>query len=74
MGLTKPYLGPTMLVMSIGSLDDVRGRLERLRGQWKRVARESGVPYKTIKNLMQGKVVDPRVSTLSRLHQYLEEA
>ena len=51
----------------------VKGKLERLRGQWQRVALESGVKYKTIKNLMQGKVKDPRASSIDRLHSYLEK-
>jgi transposase len=49
----------------------VKGKLERLRGQWLRVSRESGVKYKTIKNLMQGKVKDPRASSIDKLHDYL---
>lgn len=51
----------------------VKARLSRLKGQWKRIADESGVPYKTIKNLMQGRVTDPRSSTIERLHNYLVE-
>ena len=50
----------------------VKARLERLRGQWQRVANESGVKYKTIKNVMQGKVKDPRSSNIDRLYTYLE--
>lgn len=50
----------------------VKARLERLRGQWQRVASESGVKYKTIKNLMQGEVKDPRASNIDRLYDYLE--
>lgn len=49
----------------------VRGKLERLRGQWQRVANESGVKYKTIKNFMQGKAKDPRSSNIEKLHSYL---
>lgn len=58
--------------MESTGVDFVKERLTRLRGQWKRVAQESGVPYKTIKNLMQGKVVDPRNSTIEGLRTYLE--
>lgn len=53
------------------TLDFVKARLERLRGQWPRVSRESGVKYKTIKNIMQGKVKDPRGSNIERLRNYL---
>jgi predicted transcriptional regulator len=53
------------------TLDFVKARLERLRGQWKRVATESGVPYKTIKNIMQGRTKDPRMSNVERLRDYL---
>lgn len=53
------------------SLEFVKTRLFRLKGQWKRVATESGVPYKTIKNLMQGETLDPRTSTIDKLITYL---
>lgn len=53
-------------------IEFVKHKLERLRGQWPRVARESGVKYKTIKNIAQGEVTDPRASNLDRLHAYLE--
>ena len=57
--------------MDSPNLEYVRARLERLRGQWPRVARESGVPYKTIKNIMQGKSKDPRNSNVEALRNYL---
>ena len=57
--------------MEATTLDFVKARLERLRGQWKRVSHESGVPYKTIKNIMQGKSKDPRTSNVERLRNYL---
>lgn len=59
------------MVMEATTLDFVKARLERLRGQWPRVAVESGVKYKTIKNIMQGKVKDPRGSNVERLRNYL---
>lgn len=54
----------------MSDIDFVKHCLERNRGQWGRVARESDVKYKTIKNLMQGKVKDPRNSTVSQLANY----
>lgn len=57
--------------MDSSSTDYIRNRLERLRGQWTRVATESGVSYKTIKNFMQGKVKDPRHSNVEKLRNYL---
>jgi hypothetical protein len=52
----------------------VREQLERNRGQWKRVAAESGVPYKTIKNFMQREDSFPRVPTLDKLHAYFRSS
>ena len=57
--------------MASTEIDFVKARLERLRGQWGRIARESEVPYTTIKNLMQGRTKDPRSSTVDRLRNYL---
>ena len=51
----------------------VRGQLERNRGQWKRIATESGVPYKTIKNFMQREDSFPRLPTLNKLQAYFED-
>ena len=52
-------------------VEQVKARLDRLRGQWGRISRESGVPYTTIKNLMQGLTKDPRSSTINTLRNYL---
>jgi predicted transcriptional regulator len=57
--------------METNRTEVVKAKLQRLRGQWLRVADESGVKYKTIKNLMQGKVKDPRSSNIDKLHDYL---
>lgn len=52
------------------SVDLIRARLKRLRGQWRRVSVESGVPYTTIKNLMQGVAKNPSIPTASKLSAY----
>lgn len=60
----------------IETASGLRAELERHRGQWKRIALESGVPYKTIKNFMQREDSFPRVPTLNKLQAYFrsEEA
>lgn len=60
--------------MNDSPVDFVRARLERLRGQWKRIAHESGVGYTTIKNIMQDRTRDPRTSTIHTLREYLRRA
>lgn len=48
----------------------VKRRLEESRGYWPAIATATGVPYFTITNIIQGKVEDPRVSTLQKLVDY----
>lgn len=61
---------PTMLVMDTDILVYLRAELEGARGQWPQISRETGVPYFTITNLAQGKVDDPRLSTVQPLIDY----
>lgn len=48
----------------------VKRRLEAARGKWPQIAEDTGVPYFTITNIVQGKSVDPRVSSLQPLVDY----
>lgn len=48
----------------------VRRRLEESRGYWPQISTATGVPYFTITNIAQGKVEDPRVSTVQKLVDY----
>jgi predicted transcriptional regulator len=48
----------------------VKRRLEEARGYWPHISTATGVPYFTITNIVQGKVDDPRVSTVQRLVDY----
>lgn len=54
-------------------LDYVKERLEAARGEWPKVSDETGVPYFTITNIVQGKVADPRVGTVQKLHDYFRQ-
>ena len=55
-------------------LDYVRNQLESARGRWPAISKATGVPYFTITNLVQGKVEDPRLSTIQPLIDYFREA
>jgi predicted transcriptional regulator len=54
-------------------LEYVRAKLEGSRGNWPAISEATGVPYFTITNLVQGKVEDPRVSTIQKLIDYFRE-
>lgn len=45
----------------------VRRHLQRTRGSWAEVSQKSGVPYHTLTKIAQGKVADPRMSTVQLL-------
>lgn len=54
-------------------LEFVKESLEASRGDWPQISDKTGVPYPTITNLVQGKVIDPRVSTVQRLADYFRD-
>lgn len=58
--------------MDTPMLDYVKEHLEAARGEWPRISEETGVPYFTITNIVQGKVEDPRVSTVQKLLTYFQ--
>lgn len=54
-------------------LEFVRRRLDEARGEWPLISRESGVPYFTIANIVQGKSADPRIGTLQPLVDWFRQ-
>lgn len=68
---------PIVLPMGINSdenlLEYLKSKLEASRGQWPAISKATGVPYFTITNLAQGKVEDPRLSTVQPLIDYFRE-
>lgn len=52
----------------------LRRQLQLTRGRWADVSRKSGVPYHTLTKIAQGKVADPRVSTVQLLVDYFASA
>lgn len=69
---------PKVAVMSThcdeNLLEYLKSKLDASRGQWPAISKATGVPYFTITNLVQGKVEDPRLSTVQRLIDYFREA
>lgn len=54
-------------------LEYVKNKLDESRGDWPAISKATGVPYFTITNLVQGKVEDPRISTVQRLTDYFRK-
>lgn len=50
----------------------VKRRLEESRGEWPQISKDTGVPYFTVTNIAQGKVEDPRISTMQKLYNHLK--
>lgn len=48
----------------------VKQKLEERRGDWQRIADDSGVPYHTLTKIAQGVVQDPRIRTVQKLADY----
>lgn len=49
-------------------------QLECSKGQWPRVARESGISRRTIEKIARKEVKDPGVSLIERLARYFRES
>lgn len=56
--------------MTENMLDAVKAGLEASRGHWPEIAKETGLGYFTLTNIAQGKVADPRISTVQKLYDY----
>lgn len=55
-------------------LPAVRRMLEERRGSWPQIAEDTGVKYRTLQNIAQGKVDNPAVGTIELLHHYLSQS
>ena len=53
--------------------DYVLAELQKRNGNWPTVARESGVPYGTLKKIAIKSTSAPRIDTLERLASYFRE-
>lgn len=51
-------------------LNYLKTRLGESRGTWPQISKDTGVPYSTITNIAQGKVADPRISSLQPILDY----
>lgn len=47
---------------------DVRAALERRRGDWKRIAKDSGVSYSWLSKFANHKIANPGFDTLKAVH------
>jgi hypothetical protein len=63
-------MGESMKTIQEPMLDTVLRRLEESKGDWPKVAEESGVPYQTITKIGGRFVADPRHSTVQALFDY----
>ena len=50
--------------------DAVQESMNANRGKWRRISRETGIPYFTITNFMQGRTPNPGLDTIQPLLDY----
>jgi len=55
-------------------LEHIISELHLRRGEWKAIAKESGVPYFTIAKISQGVTKNPRWQTVEALQGALEKS
>lgn len=65
----NPKVG-RLAAVDIPILQFVLCQLDQRKGQWPRVARESGVPYRTLQKIAMREVKDPGVITVQKLADY----
>lgn len=58
---------------TINTMDTLRNNLDRARGQWKRVAEETGVNYFTIARIARGNTPNPQIDTVEKLLAWCRE-
>lgn len=58
--------------MEITIYDKVYQGLQKAKGRWPEVAAESGLPYKTVKNVGTGHTTNPTIHTLFALEKGLD--
>lgn len=55
-------------------LEDVRAALYRRQGTWPQICRDLDLSYSWVCKMAQGKIADPGVGRIERLHRYLTAA
>lgn len=70
--LLKPNFGPMIFYMQ-PIHDYILDQLQASKGRWLEVAKDSGVPYSTIKKIAYRTIASPRVKHLEKLAAYFRE-
>lgn len=74
LGCVDPKQGLLSGGMPESIYEFVLEQLEFSKGQWPRVARESGISRRTIEKIARKEVKDPGVSLIERLAKYFRES
>lgn len=51
-------------------LEQIKRRLEAVKGQWPEISDKTGIPYFTIRNIVNGKSGNPTIGSLQPLMDY----
>jgi predicted transcriptional regulator len=54
-------------------MDQLRHELDRARGHWPTISRDTGVDYFTIARIARGETENPRINTVERIQEWLIE-
>ena len=63
-----------ILAMSKPIYAAVLEMLDARKGEWRDIARDSGVPYSTLCKIAQGHIPSPSVHTIQSLHDFLTQS
>lgn len=53
------------------TMTEIRDGLDRARGQWPKIAKDTGLDYFTIARIARGVTASPRIDTVELLSQWL---
>ena len=71
-GLSDPIYGPMLGIME-SMHEFVLTHLRMTKGNWPAVARESGVPYRTLKKIATQDIASPGIVVMEKLAGYFRE-
>ena len=54
-------------------LSKVLDKLKSEKGKWNTIAKESGIPYETVKKIADGRTKNPGFNHVQTLHDYFSE-
>jgi transcriptional regulator with XRE-family HTH domain len=60
------------MILGMRTLEILRADLDRARGQWPKIASETGLDHSTIARIARADIPNPRIQTVDRIREWLD--